>query len=92
MDKKTMMQGINKFFYFAMNYPYGFIKKVWSDDEPLANHLEGKFDALHRSYGPMGVMNAFYAELDGRNRVKLLNWVAENYDDEIELNIEKYGE
>ena len=76
----TSIKAINNWFYFCMNYPYNFIEKVWGPREKfnLTDHLQGKFDALYERYGSRAVMTAFYAELDGGNRKKLLTWVNEN--------------
>lgn len=84
--EKTYLIAINKWFYFSMNYTYGFIEKVWGDTPMLAEHLRGKFEGLCRYHDSYGAMNAFYAELDWDNRVKLMNWVMENYNDEQRIN------
>ena len=78
---------INKFFYFSMNYPHDFIEKVWGEDKPysLTHHLKEKFDGLYEQVGCYGVMNAFYADLDTSNRVKLMEWVMDNYHEDIKI-------
>ena len=88
MDK-TSLNAINKFFYFSMNYPHDFIEKVWSDDIWLAKHLRNKFEVQYIKHGSYGVVNAFYGELDWNNRIKLMNWVMNNYNDEQNVY---YGE
>ena len=85
MDK-TALNAINKFFYFSMNFPYDFIEKVWGDEPWLVNHLKGKFNGLYDSDGSYGVINAFYGELSTSNRIKLMDWVMNNYSDEIKLS------
>lgn len=76
-------KAINKFFYFSMNYPYNFIEEVWKDEPGLASHLRAKFDDLYERKGSYGVINAFYAELDGTNRMKLMLWVLDNRKDDL---------
>ena len=83
--REISLIAINKFFYFSMNYPYNFIDKVWADDEWLAKHLREKFEGLHQLYGSYGVINAFYGELSTNNRIKLMEWVMNNYNDEIKI-------
>ena len=85
---KTAMVAINKWQYFMYNYPYNFIEKVWGERKKynLTDHLTEKFDALYERRGAYGVIPAFYAELDMNNRIKLMNWVMENYNDEQRLS------
>lgn len=82
------MTAINKWVFFAMNYPYDFIDKVWANETWLADHLKGKFNHYYEVYGSRAVMNTFYCELDGTNKQKLMAWVMDNYNDEQKLNIE----
>lgn len=87
MDKQTSLIAINKFMYFMYNYPYNFIELVWGERKQytLTDHLTGKFNALYDKYGAHGVIPAFYAELDLNNRIKLLEWVMDNYKGEQKL-------
>ena len=87
--RETSLNAINKFFYFSMNFPYNFIEKVWENEPYLAKHLRGKFEGLYRLYGSYGVINAFYGELDTNNRIKLMDWVMNNYDGEIKLRFDE---
>lgn len=82
---KDFAIAMNKWVFFAMNYPYDFIDKVWAGQTSLIAHLKGKFNAYYDDYGSRAVMNTFYCELDGANKQKLLNWVADNYNDEQKL-------
>lgn len=82
---REALTAINKWFYFSMNYPYGFIEKIWGDEPWLANHIKSKFDHLYDVYGSYGVINALYGELDTTNRVKFMNWVMNNYNNEIAI-------
>ena len=87
MDKQISLIAINKFMYFALNYDPYFIDKVWGERKPytLSDHLWNKFDGYYEDCGPYGVILKFYAELDWGNRIKLLNWVMDNYKDEQKL-------
>ena len=83
------MTAINKWVFFAMNYPYDFIEKVWADEKILAQHLKGKFNYYYETYGSRAVMNTFYCELDGENKQKLMAWVLDNWNDEQKLSFKK---
>ena len=83
------MTAINKWVFFAMNYPYDFIDKVWANEKILAQHLKGKFSYYYDTYGSRAVMNTFYCELDGENKQKLMAWVLDNYNDEQKLSFKK---
>ena len=85
---RNSMVAINKWQYFMYNYPYNFIESVWGERKPynLTDHLSNKFDALYESKGSYGVIPAFYAELDGNNKKRLMEWVLNNYNDEQKLN------
>ena len=87
MDKQTSLIAINKWMYFIYNYPYNFIELVWGERKQytLTDHLTGKFNALYVKHGAYGVIPAFYAELDLNNRIKLLEWVMDNYKGEQKL-------
>lgn len=76
---------IQKWNFYCYNFEPSFIEKVWADETLLAKHLRSKFNALYEHYGAMGVMPAFYAELDNNNKVKLLTYILENYNDEQKL-------
>lgn len=76
---------IQKWNFYCYNFEPNFIEKVWADETLLAAHLRSKFNALYHHYGAMGVMPAFYAELDNDNKVKLLEYILENYNDEQKL-------
>jgi hypothetical protein len=67
----TTTQSTINFMYWLMNYNYGFIAEVWSDEPWLASHLNEKFKGRT-------ILNWFF-ELDTDNKRKLVNWVNENY-------------
>jgi hypothetical protein len=83
---KEFAIAMNKWVFFAMNYPYNFIEQVWEGNDNLVRHLKAKFNAIYDNYGSRAVMNSFYCELDGENKQKLLNWVADNFNDEQKLH------
>lgn len=87
MDKQTSLIAINKWMYFIFNYDPYFIDKVWGERKPytLSDHLWNKFEYLYEKRGCYGVIPAFYGELDWENRIKLMEWVMDNYKDEQKL-------
>lgn len=84
MDKISLI-AINKWVYFCMNYPHNFIEQAWAGEQWLIDHLKGKFNGYYEDYGPRGVMNTFYCNLDGANKQKLMAWVMDNFNDEQKL-------
>ena len=100
---KTAMLGINKWFYYAMNYP---VVPVEIDDyqgkrteylpdffnafpKYLRGHLAGKWNAYYEDYGSRAVLMVFYGELDWENRKLLMEWVLNNYHDEQKMNFKE---
>lgn len=81
----TNAEAINRFFYWSMNYDgsLDWIKEIFP--EYLVDHFTSKFKMLYNRYGSMGVIPAFYGELDTENRQKLIDWVLENYTSEVRL-------
>lgn len=92
MDNKTFAIAANKFFYYAMNYRAAEVQvETFSGVEshylpeffnafPLAlrAHLMNKWNAIN--VGSYGNLMAFYGELDGTNRVRMLKWINENFE------------
>ena len=99
-NTKTAMIAINKWFYYAMNYPVvevevadfdGTHKEYLPDffnafPMHLRKHLAGKWNALYEDYGSRAVLMAFSGELSSNYRKDLMAWVLENYNDEQKLN------
>ena len=99
-NTKTAMIAINKWFYYAMNYNVVPMIVSGFDGEHteylpdcfnafpkyLRTHLKGKWDDLYERYGSRAVLMAFYAELDGNNRKLLMEWVLNNYNNEVKLS------
>lgn len=93
MDKRTFTIAANKFFYYAMNYGVkemevttfdGTIKMYLPDffesfPMDIRAHLAGRWDAYYKAYGSYGVLMGFYGDLDGTNRVRVLEWINEHY-------------
>ena len=102
-NTKTAMLAINKWFYYAMNYPvveveiadYQGTRKEYLPDcfnafpKYLRAHLAKKWDTLYGLYGSRAVLMAFYAELDWTNRKLLMEWVLNNYHDEQKMSFKE---
>ena len=102
-NTKTAMIAINKWFYYAMNYPVVEIEVENFDGtttmhlpdcfnafpKTLRAHLAGKWDSLYEKYGSRAVLMAFYAELSSNYRKDLMEWVLNNYNDEQKLNFKE---
>jgi hypothetical protein len=85
---------INKFFYYAMNYPLveiefpsigggkrkEYLPSFFNAFPPhLIEHLCGKWKEAVGSTDSYGFLMKFYAELDGTNRNLMLNYIMDNY-------------
>ena len=102
-NTKNAMIAINKWFYYGMNYnvvpveiaDYQGERTEYLPDcfnafpKHLRGHLFSKWESLYESYGSRAVLMAFYAELDGTNRKRLMEWVLENYNDECKLSFKE---
>lgn len=82
--KKVLAEGqyddnpIKKWIYWGFNYHD---PREWMgifEGAPQEHFME-KFDACYSRYGSVGVMNAFFTELDGKNQQKLIDYVMQNY-------------
>lgn len=69
------LQAINKFMMFSLNYKHYFIEEVWGVGSSMAVHLRSKFATCYEKHGSLGVMTAFYIELDCENRDLLMHYV-----------------
>jgi len=99
-NTKTAMIAINKWFYYAMNYPvveievgdHNGVRKEYLPDFfnafPLwvRGHLAGKWNYGYETYGSRAALMWFYGELSSNYRKDLMAWVLENYNDEQKLN------
>lgn len=102
-NTKTAMIAINKWFYYAMNYPmvevevadFDGTKKEYLPDffnafpMHLRKHLMGKWNYYYEEYGSRAVLMVFYGELDGENKKILMEWVLNNYNDERKLSFKE---
>ena len=100
---KTAMLGINKWFYYAMNYPvvkveiadYQGTREEYLPDffnafpKYLRGHLASKWNAYYEDYGSRAVLMVFYGELDWENRKLLMEWVLNNYHDEQKMSFKE---
>ena len=93
MNNITPFNAVNKFFYFAMNFPViyhkwhtgwgeereGYIPEFLTKVKWNCNegHIIEKWLSL--TADRYGQMFEFYAELDSNNRVALVDWIMENY-------------
>jgi hypothetical protein len=74
-------QSTINFMYFANNFPFNWIQKVWSDDQGMANHLNDKWNDLNLSNELGGTNNLLklFMQLDNNNQNHLLDWIENNY-------------
>ena len=101
MEKiNTSIVAINKFFFYAMNYPFARIDYHSIDgthkydylpdffkafDFHMIEHLRSKWLNACERTDSYGYVMKFYGELDGSNRQKMLKYIMENYNDEQKI-------
>jgi hypothetical protein len=77
------------FCYFTGNFPSDFINQVWKGETLLADHLNSKFTSImnreNLGYASYNVFMKWFFELDEENKTKLVNWVNENYNSQLDL-------
>ena len=102
-NTKTAMIAINKWFYYAMNYPvvpvevadFGGTKKEYLPDFfnafplYLRGHLMNKWNNYYEEYGSRAALMVFYGELDGENKKILMGWVLDHYNGEQKLSFKE---
>ena len=91
---------INKFFYYAQNYPSvrieyksidGTMKSDYLPDffkafpPYMVEHFRNKWLNAVDKTDSYGYLMKFYGELDGLNRQKMLKYIMENYNDEQKI-------
>lgn len=91
------LMAINKFFFYAMNYPsvpipyksidgkqkIDYLPSFFKAFPPyLVEHLKGKWEYAYDKCGSYGAVMKFYGELDGSNRNLMLNHIIDTYNDE----------
>lgn len=99
-NMKIAMAAINKWVYFSLNYdivPYTYpndkdtivyvpefiVGVKWTC--PIS-HMVGKWRAAARTEDAHTYLIRFYIELDVTNRTLLMEWIMNNYNDEIKLS------
>ena len=102
-NTKISMIAINKWFYYAMNYPVVPVEVADFDGTRneylpdffnafplyLRKHLMKKWNAYYEDYGSRAVLMVFYGELDGENKKILMEWVLNNYNDEQKISFKE---
>lgn len=98
---------INKFFFYAMNYPMveveyksidGKMKKRYLPSffkafpTFIVEHLIGKWEYAYEQCGCYGSVMKFYGELDSNYRNMMLNHIIETYNDEQKIQLNKEEE
>lgn len=95
-EKDLMVKAINKFMFWTWNYesikspidgeyyPDAIVKVDWTCD---SSHIYDKWLRCCRraNHDTTLAMSLFYGDLDGNNRIRLLEWVIENYNSEPEI-------
>ena len=77
--KTEQTSAVSKWMTFIFNFPSNFIEKVWEGDDSLIAHFKGKFNRYYETYGPYGVIPAFYGDLSTSNQEKMIQWVLNNF-------------
>lgn len=99
---KVAMEAINKWVYFSLNYNVvsytynqssGESTTVYVPEFLVAinwtcpiSHMIGKWKYASRSEDAHSYLTRFYTELDSQNSELLMEWVMNNYNDEIKLS------
>lgn len=97
-NMEIAMAAINKWVYFSLNYKVVPYTKP-NDNEVIylpefivaikwtcpISHMIGKWKSATRSNDPYTYLIRFYIELDTQNSKLLLEWVMNNYNDEVKL-------
>ena len=100
---KTALNAINKWLYFGWNYgmvmhswtDYGnnecekYVPRFLVEAKWTCNfcHMYDKWQHAVEKGNTDSFLGAFYANLDTENRIALLEWVMENYNDEMKLGL-----
>lgn len=101
MNNRDFAIACNKFFYYAMNYKYATVEVTDFEGKretyapqfinafpiDVRLHLIGKFNSAFDAHGSYGAIMSFYADLDGKNRMRFLSWVNDNFDESGEFGI-----
>ena len=68
-----VMKGLNDFAMFALNFPPNFVSDAFDGNQ----HLIQKFNDLYDRVGSEAVVVKFYAQLDGGNKRRLQEYIAD---------------
>lgn len=94
------MEAINKWLYFGWNFGLVYHKwdgfsGIMAETIPVfirdakwtcsLDHMLDKWHEAIKSGNTDAYLVKFYSMLDGENRIALMKWVLENYDDEMKL-------
>lgn len=98
---------INKFFFYAMNYPMVEVEYKSIDGTTnikylpsffqvfpkyIIAHLVSKWEYAYEQCGCYGAIMKFYGELDSNYRNMMLNHIIETYNDEQKIQLNKEEE
>lgn len=77
---KDTHKAVLNFTYFTANFPPTFIDECWKGESWLIEHIKTKFKPAQGSgFMSKGDFMNWFMELDEKNKIKLLNWIDENY-------------
>lgn len=77
--QSDVMKGLNDFAMFALNFPTNFVEEAFDGNQ----HLIKKFNDLYDRVGSDAVVVKFYAQLDGGNKKRLQEYIADTYSDKM---------
>lgn len=102
------MKGINKFMYFSWNYESVYHDTITVDGERISRYIPRMVEEVNWSCNrehiinkwfectdmnnPHAYMSKFYSELGGENRIKVMEWILNNYTSEIKLGLPEITE
>lgn len=102
--RNNQLIAINKFFFYAMNYPMvevtfksitgvqrrEYMPSFFKAFPPhLIEHLWGKWQECCECTDSYGYLMKFYGQLDGSNRNLMLNYIMDTYNDEGRIPLNK---
>ena len=95
---RAVVVNINKWFYFCMNYDSGFVEIGGEErivptffnafPKGIRQHLHTKFNDIYNRYGCFSAVQRLYAELDSKNRRRLIDWFITNYEESDDHGID----
>lgn len=102
-NMKIAMSAINKWFYYAMNYDVIPVEVADFDGDrammlpdffnafpkDIRLHFAKKWNSGYEEYGSYAALMWFYGQLSGNYRKDLMEWVLNNFNDEVRLNFKE---